>query len=109
MPLLREKGEFMYQTYISYNLKDLQKILLEWKDKNRCEDPIYQILSDMVIYSTADFRINIGFGICGPDPFEEKYECVIICDEMNSIARFTKKESPLGMELIAKLSNLYNF
>lgn len=99
----------MYQTHISYNLNDLQKILLKWKHKDRCEDPVYQILSDMLIYSTKDSRVNIGFGICGPDSFEEKYECVVVCDEMNSIIRFTKNESPLGMELITKLNSLYNF
>lgn len=99
----------MYQSHISYNLNDIQKILLKWKDKNRCEDPVYQTLSDMLIYSTKDSRLSIGFGLCGPEPFEEKYECVIVCDEMNSITRFTKEESPLGMMLIEKLENLYNF
>lgn len=99
----------MYQTHISYNLNDLQKILLKWKHKDRCEDPVYQILSDMLIYSTKDSRISIGFGLCGPNPFEEEYECVIVCEEMNNIVRFTPEESPLGIEFVKRLNSLYNF
>lgn len=96
----------MINTCISYNVKDLNKILLRYhQDK---EDVIYSILTSMITSDDEDANtLIIHFGLMGPMTFEGKYELVITRGNNNSVPRFTPEESPLGMKFIQKLNDLY--